>query len=110
AKTDRAAWTELVAEDSGAVLKSVDVIGGQLGFEYEKNATTELRLATLDGKNVRPVELPGLGTASDFQGLEDEDETYFQFSSFTLPRQVFKASVKTGKTSLWAKVEVPVDP
>src|SRR5207248_1579063 len=76
----------------------------------EKNAVSVVKLVGLDGKPLRDVELPGLGTATNLIGLEDDDEAYFQFSSFTLPRQVFKTQVKTGKSELWAKVDVPVDP
>jgi len=54
--------------------------------------------------------LPGLGTASNLVGLEEDDEAYYAFSSFTMPRQIFKSSVKSGKSELWAAVEVPVDP
>jgi DNA topoisomerase-1 len=41
------------------------------------------------------IELPGLGTASNLVGLEDDDEAYYAYSSFTLPREVFKTSVKS---------------
>ena len=44
-----------------------------------------------------------------FIGNPDEDEAYFSFSSFTQPQQIFKTSVKSGKTSLWDAVKVPVD-
>ena len=66
-------------------------------------------MATLDGKPVRTVALPGVGAASNLVGLEDQDEAFFVFSSFTTPRQVYKTSVATGKVELWAKVELPVD-
>ena len=58
---------------------------------------------------MRKVTLPGLGTASNLIGLEDDDEAYYAYSDFLMPQQVFKTSVKTGKSELWAKVEVPVD-
>ncbi len=58
---------------------------------------------------MRKIELPGLGTASNLIGNEDDDEAYYAYSSFLLPQQIFKTSVKTGKSDLWAKVEVPVD-
>ena len=41
------------------------------------------RCATLDGKLVREVPLPGIGTVGGVIGDEDDDEAYFSFTSFT---------------------------
>ncbi|WP_223764552.1 prolyl oligopeptidase family protein [Corallococcus sp. AS-1-6] len=109
-KSERANWKELVPEDPKATLESVSLVGGHLALEYLKDVTTELRIATLEGKPVRTVQLPGVGAASNLLGLEDQDDAYFSYSSFTTPRQVYRTSVKSGKVDLWAKVEVPMDP
>ncbi len=108
-KPERAAWKEIVPEDPVAALESMQIIGGHLALAYLKDATSELRLATLEGKPVRTVALPAVGAASNLVGLEDADEAWFLFNSFTIPRQVYKMSVSSGKVELWAKVELPVD-
>ncbi|WP_426757371.1 prolyl oligopeptidase family serine peptidase [Myxococcus sp. Y35] len=110
AKPARAAWKEIVAEDPVASLQSVNIVGGHLALEYLKDATTEVRVATLKGQPVRTVQLPGVGAASNLVGLEDLDEAYFVFTSFTTPRQIYKTSVSTGKSELWAKVDLPMNP
>jgi prolyl oligopeptidase len=110
AKPERAAWKEIVPEDPVASLQGVNIVGGHLALEYLKDVTTEVRVATLQGKPVRTVALPGVGAASNLVGLEDNDEAYFIFTSFTVPRLVYKTSVSSGKTELWAKVELPMDP
>ncbi|WP_425334838.1 prolyl oligopeptidase family serine peptidase [Myxococcus stipitatus] len=110
AKPERAAWKEIVPQDPVASLQSVNIVGEHLALEYMKDATTVVRVATLRGVPVRQVELPGVGAASNLVGLEDEDDAYFLFTSFTTPKQVFKTSVKSGKSELWAKVELPMDP
>ncbi|MCP3138447.1 prolyl oligopeptidase family serine peptidase [Pyxidicoccus xibeiensis] len=110
AKTERAAWKEIVPEDPVAALKGVNIVGGHLALEYLKDATSELRVTTLKGQPVRTVQLPGVGASSNLVGLEDQDEAYFSFTSFTTPRLVYKTSVSSGKAELWAKVELPMDP
>ncbi|AKQ68070.1 Prolyl endopeptidase [Myxococcus hansupus] len=110
AKTARASWKEIVAEDAVAALQSAHIVGGHLALEYLKDATTEVRVATLKGKPVRTVQLPGVGAASNLVGLEDLDDAYFVFTSFTTPRQIYKTSVSTGKSELWAKVDLPMNP
>ncbi|MFP2929719.1 prolyl oligopeptidase family serine peptidase [Pyxidicoccus sp. 3LG] len=111
-KPERAAWKEIVPEDPVAALQGegINIVGGHLALEYLKDATTEVRITTLQGKPVRTVQLPGVGAASNLSGLEDEDEAYFVFTSFTTPRVVLKTSVSTGKTEEWARVELPMDP
>jgi prolyl oligopeptidase len=58
---------------------------------------------------VREVELPGLGTASNLYGDEEEDEAFFSFSSLTMPPQIFRTSVKSGRSEIYSAVHVPVD-
>jgi len=110
-KPDRKDWKELIPEDKDAAIESVTIVGGAIAATSLKYAATEIELYGLaDGKLLRRIELPGQGTASNLIGLEDDDEAYYGYSAFLTPPQVFKTSVKTGKSSVWAKIEVPVDP
>jgi len=109
-KPARADWVEIVAEQKDAVLDAVAIVGEHLALTWLKNASNTLELRTLDGKPVRTIELPTVGSSSGFLGNEDEDVAYYTFTSFTQPQQIYKTSVKTGETSLWAEVKVPVDP
>jgi prolyl oligopeptidase len=110
AHATRESWVEIVPEDPTATLETVDVIGGELALSYLKDAASELRLAALDGKPVRTIPLPSIGTATALSGLPDQDDAYFQFSSFTIPRQVYRTSISSGAVDLWAKVDLPIDP
>jgi prolyl oligopeptidase len=107
---DRKNWREIVPEEKTATLQNVTIAGERLLLRYLKNAATELRVATLEGKPLRTLPLPEIGSASDPQGLENEDDAYFQFSSFTTPRRVYKISIKGEQLALWAQVRVPFDP
>ena len=107
-KPERENWKELIAE-SDATLDGMQIVGGRLVLSYSRNAYDEIEVHDLKGKLIRKVELPGLGSASGFLGLPDEDDAYFYYSSFTEVPQIFKTSVKSGKTELWEKVDIPVD-
>jgi prolyl oligopeptidase len=109
-RPERAAWTELVPEHPSASLQGINIVGGHLALEYLQDATTRVRLVTLEGQPVREVELPGVGAASNLFGLEDRDEAWFVFSSFSTPPQVYKTSVATGRVELWARVDLPIQP
>ena len=109
-KPERAAWKELVPEDPKGTLEGVNLVGGHLALNYLKDVVNELRVVTLEGKPVRTVALPGVGVASSLLGREDRDDAYFIFDALTSPPQVYKTSVSTGKTALWARVELPIQP
>jgi prolyl oligopeptidase len=110
AKPDRSNWIEIVPERRDAALDSMNLVGGKLSIAYLKDVVSQLDVFDLDGKLVRHVELPAKGSASSFIGNPDDDEAYYSFTSFTFPTEIFETSVKTGKTSLYFKLDVPVDP
>ncbi len=107
---ERKHWKELVPEDKEASRQAVSIVGGHLAIASLKKAVSVIELFDLDGKKVREVQLPGLGTASNLVGDPDDDEAFYSYSSFVQPRDSFRVSVKTGASSLYARVEVPVDP
>ncbi|WP_437957118.1 prolyl oligopeptidase family serine peptidase [Sorangium sp. So ce119] len=109
-RPERAAWKEIVPERPDATLDSVSVVGGHLALSYLKDASSRVEVRSLDGKLVREVPLPGIGTVGGPSGLPDEDEAYFSFESFTSPQEIYATSIKTGETALYARIDVPVDP
>ena len=105
---DRAAWKEIIPQVE-STLQSIDVVGEHLAATYLRNAATEIELRSLDGKLVRTIELPPLGTSDGISGNPDEDTAYFGYTSFTEPQLIFKTSIKTGKVEEWARITLPVD-
>ena len=110
AKPDRASWKEIVPERKDATLDNCTIIGGRLALTYLKNAASLLEIRELDGKAVREVPLPGIGSVGGPSGRADEDEAYFSYESFTVPSEIQVTSIKSGETKLYSKVTVPVDP
>jgi prolyl oligopeptidase len=110
AHMDREGWVEIVAERSDATLEGVTLVGHHLSLAYLKDVSGRLELRDTDGKLVREVPLPGLGSVSALSGEADDDVAYYSFQSFTYPTEIFEISVATGKTSTFYKLSVPVDP
>ena len=109
AHMEQTQWKEIVSERKDATLHDFSIVGGKLSLAYMKDVVTELELRDLDGKLVRHVNLPGLGSAGAFSGEPDEDEAYYSYDSFTEPLTIFETSVASGKTTEWYKLKVPVD-
>lgn len=104
----RDAWKQIVAQ-SDATLESIAIVGGMLQLTYLHNAASLLQLRSLTGDYVRDIALPGVGTSSGVSGDPDDDTGYFAFTSFTEPQVIYKTSIKTGITSEWARVVLPID-
>ena len=109
-KPARRGWSEIVPERKDATLDQMSIVGGRLALRYLKDVAARLEVVELTGEPVRVVTLPGPGTATVLSGLEDEDEAYFSFTSYLHPPEIIATSVGTGDSSVYFKVEVPVDP
>ena len=107
---EQSAWEEIVPADPKAVLEGVSIVGGKLSLQYLQNASNVLKIAELDGKPVRTIELPALGTAGGLKGHPEDDTAYFSYSSFTQPHTIFETSVSKGGREVYFELDVPVDP
>jgi prolyl oligopeptidase len=105
---ERAAWKEIVAQ-SDATLQATSIVGEHLVLTYLRNAASELEVRDLEGKLVRKVDLPPLGSSMGISGNADEDTGYVDYTSFTEPQIIYKTSIKTGKTTEWARITLPVE-
>ena len=101
-------WRELVPEGP-AVIDEFRIVGNHLVLGYLENACSRMEVRSPDGALVREVALPGIGSVSGMIGNEDEDEAYYLFTSYTEPSQIYRTSIRDGGSTLWARVDVPVD-
>jgi prolyl oligopeptidase len=110
ASPTRANWKEIVSQND-AVLQGAAVVNGLLLAQYEKNATSQLKLLTTDGKTLGDVQLPAIGSVFGLGGKWNRKEVFFAFHSFTVPDSVYQIELSSRSTSLWNKVEAPgIDP
>ena len=110
ANPKRDSWKELIPQ-TDAVLQNAGVTGGKLLAQYERNATSELKLFGLDGKKLADIQLPALGDVFSTSGRYDRNEIFFGFQSFTVPPSVYRVDLTDVKSALWAKVDAPsIDP
>jgi len=103
-------WKEIIPQ-SDAVLQNTAILGGKLGAQYEKNASSLLKLFQLDGKFIDDIPLPAIGTVAGTGGKWNRQEVFFGFQSFTIPPSIYHFDLSSRKTNLWDKVNAPgIDP
>jgi prolyl oligopeptidase len=100
-------WREVLAE-SDAVLEGVNAVGGKLVVATTKNVVTKLTIRDLNGKAVREITPPTLGSLSNVIGRYGNSEGFYVFSSFHTPQTIFRYDVETGKQSVWFQAKVPL--
>ncbi len=106
---DQGHWKPVIPESEGAVLQGLNIIGGKLVAEYEKNVSSLLKIFSLVGKPLAEVPLPGIGSVAGVGGQWDSQEAFFGFQSFIVPPTILHYDLESGKTSVFTKVDAPID-
>ena len=104
-KPDRANWIEVIPQ-SADKLDGVSMIGGQLICEYLHDARSLVRCFDLEGKVIRELPLPSIGTVGGFGGKREDADTFFSFTSFTEPGAIYHLDVASGNSTVWRKPQV----
>ena len=103
-----ATFIDLVAEEDD-LLNNAWLRGDRLILSYLVDANTQIRRFTLDGVPDGEVNLPGIGSAGAFYGAQDDDETFFLFTSFNAATSVYRYSVASNTYTVWAEPKVATD-
>lgn len=101
-------WKDLIPETENVL--SSNTGGGYIFANYLVDAKTQIKQYDLQGKLVRDVELPSIGTSYGFGSRMSEDFIYYTFTSFTYPSSIYKFDIPSGKSELYRQSEIDFDP
>lgn len=85
---------------------SVSKAGGFFFASYMKDAVSVVKQFDYSGKEIRTVELPGLGTAGGFGNKRDANELYYTFTNYTTPGTIYKYDIQNGTSEIYQKPKV----
>ncbi len=108
-KPERANWQELIPQGADT-LRGVTFVNNQFIAHYLKDARSVVKVFNREGKLVREVALPGIGTAGGFNGKRGDTETFYFFSSYTVPGTTYRYDLKTGKSTIFREPKVKFNP
>jgi prolyl oligopeptidase len=106
---ERKNWREIVAERKFN-LDDMSLAGGRLALSYLEDVHTRIEIVDSDGKHVRDVALPGLGTALGPSGSWNRHEAFITYTSFAQPAIILHYDMETGKSDPWYETKAPFDP
>ena len=94
-------WKDLIAETENVVNFST---GSEYIFAtYMVDAVSKVLQYDYNGKFVREIELPGVGSAGGFGGKHEDKELYFSFTNYSTPGTIYKLNPNEGDYKVyWA--------
>ncbi|MCY2686465.1 prolyl oligopeptidase family serine peptidase [Salinimicrobium sp. TH3] len=101
-------WKDLIPETENVLSPSTG--GGYIFAEYMQDAVSNVKQYDYEGKLVREVELPGIGTVGGFGGEKDEKDLYYSFTNYVTPGSIYKYNVENGTSELYNSPKVAFNP
>ncbi|WP_375559465.1 prolyl oligopeptidase family protein [Bernardetia sp. OM2101] len=93
-------WKDVIPHTENVLSASSG--GGYLFAEYMVDAISKVIQYDMDGKEIREIKLPGVGSAGGFGGKKEDKEMYFSFTNYNTPSSIYKFDAETGEyESYW---------
>ncbi len=107
AHPDTSHWQVLVPE--GPVpIADLTLAGGRLFVTLLDHVKSRLLVCGPDGRTQHEIEFPALGSVSGVSGLWNEPAAYFTFTSFHIPKTIYRYDVPTQRQTVWWRSNAPV--
>ncbi len=97
-------WKDFIPETENVLSTSTG--SGFIFANYMKDAVSQVKQYDYDGKLVREIKLPGIGSAGGFGGKKEDTELYYSFTNYTTPGTIYAFEPKAGKSSVYEKPKV----
>ncbi|PXY41672.1 S9 family peptidase [Flavobacterium cheongpyeongense] len=97
-------WKDFIPETQNILSPSTG--GGYFFANYTKDAVSLVQQYDYDGKLIREIKLPAVGTAGGFGGKKKEKTLYYTFTNYTTPGSIFSFEPKSGKSEIYQKPKV----
>jgi prolyl oligopeptidase len=107
-KPDRKNWKEILPQQKDAVAY-VAMVSNHLVVATMQDAHHVLKVYDLEGKFVRNLELPGIGSVFGLSGKQSHSEMFFSYESFLQPASAYRYDFKTDKAALFRGPQLKAD-
>lgn len=101
ANNPSAVWVDFIPETENVLSPSTGA--GFFFAHYMKDAISQVKQYDYEGKLVREIELPGVGTAGGFGGKREDTTLYFTFTNYITAGTIYAYDPKEGKTEVYEK-------
>lgn len=99
-KTSSENWKKIIPE-ADDLLESVSLSNGKFIAKYLKDVTTRMYVLSLNGKQEKEIQLPGLCKVESVDSDKDDSLLFFSYNTFTAPPVVYKYNMAEDKLETW---------
>lgn len=97
-------WEDFIPETENVLSPSTG--GGYFFAEYMVDAVSKVLQYDYDGKLIREVELPGVGSAGGFGAKKEDKELHYSFTNYVTPGSIYKYDIGNGTSKLFRKPKI----
>ena len=97
-------WKDFLPETENVLSASTG--GGNIFANYMVDAVSKVMQYDYDGKLIREIKLPGVGSAGGFGTKKEEKELYYSFTNYVTPGSIYKYNIASGNSELFIKPEI----
>src|SRR5690606_27515762 len=101
-------WKDFLPETENVLSPSKG--GGSIFAHYMVDAVSKVMQYDYEGKRIREIELPGVGSAAGFGSKKEEKELYYSFTNYITPGSIYKYDIASGNSELFIKPEIDFNP
>lgn len=101
-------WVDFIPETDNVL--SPSTAGGYIFAHYMKDAVSQVVQYDMNGKQIRNIELPGLGTAEGFDAKKKEKTAYYSFTNYNTPSSIFELNLESGESKLYWEPAIDYNP
>ena len=95
-------WNDVVEEGENS-LRSVNFINNSIAITYLVDTFSEVHFFTLNGKFKEKLSIPMRGTIGGFGGGIEDTTSYFSFTNFVTPREIYEIDLSDMSKKLFWK-------
>ena len=94
-------WKDFIPETENVLSASTG--SGSIFARYMVDAVSKVLQYDYDGKLIREIELPGVGSAGGFGGKKEDKILYFSFSNYITPGTIYTFNPESGVSDVYKK-------
>ena len=97
-------WVDFIPETKNVL--SPSTAGGYFFANYMVDAVSKVLQYDYNGKLVREVKLPGVGSIGSSGAKKEEKELYYSFTNYITPGSIYKYDIEKGVSELYRKPSI----
>lgn len=100
-------WVDFIPETENVL--SPNTGANYIFAEYMVDAVSKVFQYDMNGKQIREIKLPGVGSVGGFGGKKEDKELYFSFTNYINPSTIYKFDPQTAEYEVYKKPAIDFD-